>query len=232
MSATIEKMNAFGRRRSAGKIRRTRRLAVMLLGFALMTALAAPGAVAEPAQRTTTGVVWFGQSGRGLVADASASLVRTSSGVSASLSTNGLQPDHAYTLWIAVVDNPAACPTNPCSPAVVNLDSEVEGQTTYGGGHVVGASGRAGFAVHIPVGPIDGWLPHRVFDNPMGAEVHLILNDHGPKLNDYMPDMIQTYRGGCSDDSPFLPFFPSTALADGEPGPNVCLLSQVAVFLP
>jgi hypothetical protein len=49
-------------------------------------------------------------------------------------------------------------------------------------------------------------------------------------LPEYMPGMIQTYRGGCSDASPFPAIFPPTALADGAPGPNTCRLSQVAIF--
>jgi hypothetical protein len=58
-----------------------------------------------------------------------------------------------------------------------------------------------------------------------------VINDHGPMLPEFMPGMIQTYRGGCSDSSPFPGVFPATALADGEDGPNTCRLHQAAVFL-
>ena len=67
----------------------------------------------------------------------------------------------------------------------------------------------------------------------MGVSVHLVINDHGPMLPEHMPGMIHTYRGGCSDPSPFTPIFavpPSTALADGEVGPNICRLYQAATF--
>ncbi len=76
----------------------------------------------------------------------------------------------------------------------------------------------------------EGWLDDRGRVDSMCAEVHLVLNDHGPALPEFMPGMIQTYRGGCSDSSPFPPIFRPKALADGEPGPNTCRLTQVAVF--
>lgn len=59
--------------------------------------------------------------------------------------------------------------------------------------------------------------------------MHLILNDHGPKLPEFMPEMIQTYRAGCTDKS-LPPIFPETAIGDGTPGPNTCRLFQLAVF--
>lgn len=204
----------------------------LVLTIALALVAAAPAALAAPAQRSTTEVMWHPQSGAGTVAGGIASLVRTSSGVSAVLRTNELKPHHAYTVWFVAIDNPAACASTPCSGPDILLNPATEAQVTFGAGHVVGSNGKAGFAVHMPTGAIDGWLPDRSFDNPQGAEIHLVLNDHGPALAAHLPGMIHTYRGGCADDSPFPPIFPPTALADGEPGPNECRLYQSAVFLP
>jgi hypothetical protein len=224
--------STFGPRGATSTQRRARWITAMVLVAGLMAVVAAPGAAAAPAQRSTTGVMWHAQSGSGPVGGATASLVRTSSGVSATLRTSELLANHAYTVWFVAINNPAACASSPCSGPDILLNPGTDGQVTYGAGHVVGASGQTGFAVHMPVGPIGGWLPDRVFDNPLGAEIHLVLNDHGPVLAEHMPGMIHTYRGGCSDDSPFPPIFPPTALADGEPGPNECRLYQVAVFQP
>jgi hypothetical protein len=215
---------------SAG--RELRHVIAMMLVIAMVLIVAAPAALAAPAQRSTTQVMWHPQSGAGSVDGAMARLVRTSSGVSAVFNTNGLKPHHAYTVWFVAIDNPAACASTPCSAPDLLLNSATDAQVTFGAGHVVGASGTAGFAVHMPVGPIDGWLPDRSFDDPWGAEIHLVLNDHGPALAEYLPGMIHTYRGGCADDSPFPPVFPPTALADGDAGPNECRLYQSAVFLP
>jgi hypothetical protein len=179
-------------------------------------------------------VRWHMQSGNqhlSLVGDdATAQLVRTENGISYSLSTEGLQAGHAYTLWVVVINNPAACTASPCSPQDILLNPATNSQLTYGGGHVVGDDGRAGFGGHLSTGPLPaGWLSNRGLDDPLSADVHLVLNDHGPVLAEFMPGMIQTYRAGCTDAS--LPgIFPPSAKADGTPGPNTCRLWQVAIF--
>ena len=78
-------------------------------------------------------------------------------------------------------------------------------------------------------GAIDGWLPGFELDDPRTAEIQLVLNDHGPVLKGYMPEMIKTYRAGCAEAS--IPgIFPPSARADGTPGPNSCQLYQMAAF--
>jgi hypothetical protein len=58
-----------------------------------------------------------------------------------------------------------------------------------------------------------------------------VLNDHGPLLPEMASTMVNTYRGGCADES--IPdAFPDSARADGEPGPNTCRLVQDAIFEP
>lgn len=215
------------------------RLLVTALTATLALVLAGAAVADGPPRRQTTPVLWHAQAvaleediDAGPVQGASASLVATSTGASVTVRTRELVPGHAYTLWYVIVNNPAACQATPCSGADILTNPDVDAQVTYGAGHIVGGAGQATFAAHRDVGPIDGWLPDRTFHNPLGAEYHVALNDHGPKLAVHMPDMIRTYRGGCSDDSPFPPIFPATALADGEPGPNRCLLYQVAIFQP
>ena len=162
---------------------------------------------------------------------ARAKLTRTSSGISYSIKTHSLRAGHAYTVWVVVVNDPAECGSSPCSPLDIFENPNTDAQVLYGGsGHVVGSSGKAGFAGHVSQGPLpQGWLPDQGLENPRDAEVHLVLNDHGPKLPEYMPEMIRTYRGGCMD-AGLPPIFPASAKADGEPGPNTCALWQVAFF--
>ena len=82
----------------------------------------------------------------------------------------------------------------------------------------------------MKTGPLpEGWIAGRGLENPLGADVHLVLNDHGPVLTEFMSEMIHTYRAGCTDAS-LPPIFPASAKADGTPGPNTCRLWQVAVF--
>ncbi len=216
---------------------RIRRTIVLGLTLALALITAAP-AHAAPPRMETTHVGWHMQAqmldGKpaGAIEGATARLVATDAGASVILRTHGLEPGHAYTLWYVVINNPEACAGTPCTGPDILLNPQVDAQVTFGAGTVTGNSGRATFAAHMPVGPVDGWLADRTFHNPRGAEYHFVINDHGPKLAAHMPGMIHTYRGGCSDDSPFPPIFPDTALADGEPGPNRCLLTQVAIFQP
>lgn len=217
-----------------GPMRRT--LTVLLIGAAVVTGSMGGPAVAAPAKIDRVPVVWHMQTGNPhgspVGGGAVAKLTRTRNGISYSIRTNSLQGGHAYTVWVVILNDPAACAASPCSPQDILLTPDTDAQVTYGTGHVVGSSGKAGFAGTVRRGPIpQGWLPGQGLDNPLGAEVHLVLNDHGPVIPEFMPGMIQTYREGCTDES-LPPIFPATAKADGQPGPNTCRLTQFAVFQP
>jgi hypothetical protein len=205
-------------------------LFVLLLALSLVqmqTAVANGPAAVQQAD-----VNWHMQSGDGQVDGAWAQLVRNDSGAAFNFHARDLIPGHVYTIWFVTVNNPDACSSTPCTPADVILDSEaVESDVVYGAGHVAGQSGNAAFGGHLAAGDFpNGWLGNG-FTNPRGAEIHLVLNDHGPMIPDLVSNMLQSYRGGCTDES-LPPIFPATAFADGIPGPNTCRLYQVAIFLP
>ena len=215
--------------------RKTARAASAALLTAIVTsAVAAGGANGHAASVQETPMRWHTQSGNPHMSQigdgARARLTRTSNGISYAIDTHGLRDGHAYTVWVLVINNPAACAATPCAPTDILKNPATDSQVTYGTGHVVGSSGQAGFGGHIARGALpDGWLAGGALKDPRGAEVHLVLNDHGPKFPAFMPGMIRTYRAGCTDASlPLL--FPPKAVADGEPGPNTCRLWQVAVF--
>jgi len=210
----------------------TRTIAVSAALTCLLGLLAA-GGVAARADRQTAPLMWHPQTGQaGSVApDAQAVLVRRTDGVSFAIRTNRLHPHHAYTVWFVVINEPSACAATPCSGPDIVLNPNTDSQVTYGAGHISGGSGRAGFAGSFQAGAIDGWLPGGGLWDPMTAEIQLVINDHGPMLQAYMPEMTHTYRAGCTDAS--IPgIFPASARADGTPGPNLCQLYQVAVFEP
>lgn len=208
----------------------------LIVATALLTTLFATTAGAESAEQQTVGVNWHMQSGGGPVPGASATLVRRDGGVSYRINTNSLTPGNAYTLWLVVINNPAACTAvGPCTGPEIIQNASTDSQVLYGKGHIAGASGELTFAGSLAeTESLEGWLPSRSFDDARTAEFHLVINDHGPMLAEFMPSMIKTYRGGCSDDSPFPGIFPSTAINDGAipEGPNTCVLSQAAVFTP
>lgn len=203
--------------------------AALLAAFAT-AALAGP----DRAVRQSAPVTWHAQTGAGgeVVGDASASLVRNRNGISFAFHTAELTPGNAYTLWLVVVDEPQNCANHPapCTGGDVLTDPAVDGQVVYAAGAVAGGNGTITLAGRQSLGDIDGWNGMRAFDDPFGSEVHLVVNDHGPKIPAMMPSMIHSYRGGCADDSPFPGIFPQVALDDGPVGPNTCLLTQVAIF--
>ena len=191
--------------------------------------------LSRAAHHSTVEVRWHGQQGparTGVVAGASASLVRTGNGLAYQFHAAQLTPGNAYTLWLVIVNNPAACaiPNGPCTAGDFFNNPATDAQVRFAAGHVGGGDGRGTFAGAVQEGPLTGWLDDRTFADSREVEVHLVVNDHGPVLPAYMPGMIRTYRGGCTSAS--LPtIFPPSAFADGEPGPNTCRLHQTAVFL-
>lgn len=187
----------------------------------------------ERVQRATSPVTWHTQSGReGEVEDATASLETTGSGATARLEATELEPGNAYTLWFVIVNAPEGCAEHPepCEASDVLGNPGTESQVAFGDGTVADEDGEATFVASFDAGPVPGgWYEDRGFTDPLGAEIHLTLNDHGPALDEYMPAMVETYRAGCTEDS-LVEAFPDSAKEDGEPGPNTCRLWQSVIF--
>jgi hypothetical protein len=216
------------------KNRMRRHVTILLTVIATMFAVVAP-ASAEGAEKQTASVTWHAQQASqgqtGTVSGASAQLVRNDNGITYQLSASGLQAGNAYTLWLVVINNPSFCAADPCTAAEI-FNPASRSQVLFAAGNVAGGSGQATFAGHVSEGALSGWLAGGALEDARTADIHLVVNDHGPALPEFMPGMIHTYRGGCSNASPFPGIFPATALADGEVGPNICRLSQVATFSP
>jgi hypothetical protein len=199
--------------------------------LAVLCSMLVGGTAVARSDRQSSPVMWHPQTGlSGQVGTATATIVRRDDGLSLRFSTSGLRPGHAYTLWFVAINNPDACAATPCSGPDILQNPATDSQVTYATGHVVAGSGRATLAASFRAGSIDGWLPDFELGDPRTAEIQLVLNDHGTVLDGYMPEMIKTYRAGCTDAS--IPgIFPPSARADGTPGPNACQLYQMAAFL-
>lgn len=165
------------------------------------------------------------------IAGAQANLLTSSDGATMTLTTGQLEPGHVTTAWWVIMTRPELCETSPCSPEdVIGGADRVGTQIVYADGVVNGSDGTASFSAHLAAGEVqNGWYDQS-FDNPGDAEIHLVLNDHGPLLPEIAASMLTSYRGGCSDDS-LPPPFPATAKANGTPGPNSCQLIQDAIFM-
>ncbi len=168
-----------------------------------------------------------------VVEGAKAMLVSSEAGIAGSLTTSQLTPGHVYTMWVAIMNNPAACELKEAehctSGEVINNAAMVESDVTYGDGVVAPADGIATFRTFLPAGELGySWLGNGL-TNPTGAEIHFALHDHGPVISEDLVGMMTTARGGCLEES--LPKgWPDSARASGEPGPNSCTMAQFAIL--
>jgi hypothetical protein len=157
-------------------------------------------------------------------------LVTKENGAAVSIETR-LIPGNMVTVWWVVINEPGKCAASPCTSADISGNAdEVQAQMVFAREHVVGQQGWTVLGAHLEKGEVsDGWYSgeEHNFDNPTGAEIHVIINDHGPEAAENMPGMTPTYGGGCDDN---LPPYPESALNDGQPGPNTCRLVQYVIF--
>jgi hypothetical protein len=163
------------------------------------------------------------------VPEARAVLVSRDGGIRIRLKTQNLVPRNAYTIWWVLFNEPENCLTRPCTAAdVLTRADAVKGDIGFATGRFFNTA-EGTFTAQLAKGPLaGGWYGHGL-SNPRGAEVHLVIHDHGPRLPELARNMITTFRGGCTDAS--LPAaFPPIAFADGIPGPNTCRLVQFAIL--
>lgn len=182
-----------------------------------------------------------------LIEGASAHIVRTENGVNFRVDTNSLPPGHASTLWVVIFNDPGKCSTTPCNPFdLFNPDAKPD--MLYGAGTVVGGSGRVTLAGRTQVGDVSGSVqaPIGLLSNglidPYGAEFHLVVRDHGPVIPEFMPDMIHSLAGGCTDagipaqgePSPWNDYADSEDYGGefGRLGPNACVDVQFSILSP
>lgn len=161
-----------------------------------------------------------------------ATLHRNGNGITVNYKTTGLMQNHAYTLWWVIWNKPENC-DGPCDDADFFIADQVEVDVLYGGGHVVGASGKGNFSATLKAGDDSGSI-NDLFGlppagglqvgNTMAAEVHMVLRSHGPAVPGLVNEQIGSYEGGCEVDLP-----PFTDIPDeiGE-----CGDMEFAIFLP
>jgi hypothetical protein len=132
---------------------------------------------------TTTAVRSF--SDGSVIPGSSAGLIRTDTGVSATLATSGLPAGDVVTMWWVVFNHPENCsgPSagHPFQCGRSDLGNPaVEASVLYAAGRITSDGGAANYGAHLSVGDTSGALfgPGLLF--PRSAHVHLVLHDHGP----------------------------------------------------
>src|SRR5258706_4076796 len=205
-------------------------LLLMLLMLVLTVSVSAKSDMPK-VQHTTAAVSTHPSQGDVRVIEgAHADLYVTDDGIMFDFQTAELEEGHVYTAWVAIVNNPENCASTPCAgPDLVTNTNNTNTEITYGDGILIGADKRMEFTGFLPVGDVpEPWYGVGI-TNPFGAQIFVVINDHGPLVPELATSMLNSYRGGCTDESLPKPF-PDTAKSDGEAGPNTCRLIQVAVF--
>jgi hypothetical protein len=160
---------------------------------------------------------------------ASSRILRTPNGVHVSVTTHGLEPGHAYTLWIIPFNSPENC-VGGCD--VADLANPAALPTfAYGSGHIVGGGGKVTFSASLQEGDTSGF-PQDLGDvfpglepaakdlgliDALSAEIHVVVRDHGPAIPGLVADQVGTFNGGCRV---------------GQPNEGLCFDAQVAVHSP
>jgi hypothetical protein len=175
-----------------------RKMVIMGVAGALLTLA---GGTAQAA-RGVSDVRRF--SGGSAVPGAWSALVTDGSGASLTLHTTELVPGDAVTVWWVVFNAPRNCthPEGPyrCGPGDLppfGGDGSAQPSLLYATGHVIGGSGKADFGAHLAVGDTSGALFGPGLTNPLGADIHLVLHDHGPADPAIVNDEIHSF-GVCN----------------------------------
>ena len=157
------------------------------------------------ADRDTKPVFWIGGS---IIPGSSSSLIRNDGGVTAALHTSGLTAGNAYTMWFIVFNNRSAClgPAPPQAPGAkcgfADLSRvDVNSSIMYAAGHVVGDGDADNLAGSRGVGDTDGVIAGPGLLNPRGAEIHVVVRNHGGAIPDLIKEQISSFNGGCPPNS-------------------------------
>jgi hypothetical protein len=132
---------------------------------------------AGAAAQTTSDVTLIADSA---VTVGSSTLTRTASRISFTLQTTRLEPRHAVTVWWMVV----------------NPDESVS--VLYAAGHVIDQSGMAEFGGSLREGDTRGvvslpGLSTQGLLDAAGADVYLVVRDHGPAKRGIVKQQIHTF---------------------------------------
>ena len=206
-------------------------LLFVIVTFSACTVQTEAGESTAPIQKTQAPVMSHPSQGEMVtIENASALLLTDDDGASASMRTALLTPGHVYTAWWVIINKPEACTERPCTATDLLSNTEaVEGDVGYADGLVADDRGTGNFAAYLPVGDLtDHWFGNGL-TNPRGAEIHLVIHDHGPVIPEQAANMLMTFRGGCTDGS-LAPVFPDFTKEFGQVGNNTCKLVQVVMF--
>lgn len=145
-----------------------------------------------------------------MVEGASASLTRTSGGISAAVRAHGLPAGHAVTMWLVSFNHPEYCTDDVCDeddvlPPPGNSDAGVG--LHFLDGQVVNAQGDALFIGTLANHNNDYAVFGPGIEDAFHAELHIVLRSHGPASDhhDILTAQLNSMNGGCDPEPPHAP---------------------------
>ena len=140
-------------------------------------------------------------------------VVRSKNGIAVSWGSSGtgVIAGDAVTLWVVIFNRPENCAVPwQCGEDDIFVDPGPPETDIYlGGGNVIGGNATIHVSGRVSThdDPHFGGAFGGGFTNPKGAEVHLVLRSHGPKVAANMPAQINDFFGGCDVflDPPAIP---------------------------
>ncbi len=132
----------------------------------------------------------------------SSTLTRTGSGISMDLHTTQLPTGDAVTIWWMIFNHPEACVSGATTGGprcgMADMDNPAADLSVlYAAGHVIDGSGVADFGGRLGVDDADGAIMGTGLHDPAGADVTLVVHDHGPADPATVSEQIHTF-GTCN----------------------------------
>jgi hypothetical protein len=126
-------------------------------------------------------------------------LVRTPTGVYATINGSGLTPGEAVTFWFVFFNHPEYCAETICHPSDVPT-AAVQASVLNAGGAIIGADGNFSFGAFRAFGDTARALvPGPGLSEPFSAQIHLVLRSHGKASSDpvMLKSQLSEFFGGC-----------------------------------
>jgi hypothetical protein len=140
------------------------------------------------------------------IANPSGSAKVNNNGATIKVKATGLEPGHAYTMWVVYFSDQRKCEDRGSGVAGCNGEDLAfvdGGGVLFGDGKVVGGNGNATFTARLNTGdsadpppppPPFAFAPYQAGEN---NEFHVVIRSHGPKIPGEVSEQIHTFNGGC-----------------------------------
>ncbi len=201
----------------------TKLLSALFAALLCLGVLAAPSAADPPGNGldSTEGVFDFGVGdGTGGMTE----LTHDRNAITMDADITGLEPGHAYTLWLIIFNNPAACVDGCGEDDLFRNGVLASGIFSGIGGFADGDGNLSGYKMTAEGYDNGTTLFGPGLKSAKQAEVHVIVRSHGPESGDAAVSALQisTVDGGC--DGADVEDVPPDALGEcGDVGASVHL---------